>query len=818
MVGANELRIGASARYRPAEWLTPLASENGVIFLEDGAIGCLYEGILMPGVDAQVQAAQVAVLKQGYPAGTVMQCIQRGDADLRQAVEDYRNARADYALAELAPDRARMRDIAISFMERRGAFLEAGAKTPPLGDTGALALDVRLFFTLRVPIKGHPFPSDEDLADFAELREKMTGALEAAGQILRPITAMEEILGVYRWYFDPYGDRDTSYNPHATIKDQVVPPGTHVRRQLRQLRIKRPTTGQVFARTLVVSGFPKRTNLRVVNPLAGDPSGLGAQIGLPYALTTTIHFPDQGSKVSGFRQKQAVINQQAFGPMLKWSPVLAAKKEGFDCMGAALDGGDIAVEMSMTLTMYHTSPARLNKATARVLGHYNTLQFRTFNEWFITWATFLNQLPLQASPETIKGTYRFVTMSAEMAAQFLPIIGDWLGYGSAMKLHTRRLRPASYDVFHRANKNKNWLLFAESGAGKSFAVERIIQDHLSLGDEIVIIDRGRSHVKSTAAAGGQVIEFLPDSKICLNGFTNVTDIDEEIGMHQASIGKMVSPSKPATDQQNARIVEAIKSVWANKGRSMGIDDIYRYFQAQADDPVALEMGRMLFPFSARGPYGHWFNGENNLDLYAPLICLELNGLERDKLLQDVVLMQLYLTINQRIYHGDDRVRKMVIGEEMGDLLPDEANAKFFAQLYSKSRKHSSSIGIVLQSLSQLYRTGYGAEIAASASTMFIMSQTQEAIQAAREKNWLVMSDAAFELLSTVHTRIGAHSYSEIFVKSDSGMGIMRLIESRFNQILFSTEGRERTDILAAVKEGRNVVEAIEDFMRAEGTL
>ncbi len=71
------------------------------------------------------------------------------------------------------------------------------------------------------------------------------------------------------------------------------------------------------------------------------------------------------------------------------------------------------------------------------------------------------------------------------------------------------------------------------------------------------------------------------------------------------------------------------------------------------------------------------------------------------------------------------------------------------------------------------------------------------------------------LLRTVRTIKGRAGYSEIYLRTEHGSGIARLVESRFNQILFSSEGRERDEILAALNRGDDVVQAVHEFIRGE---
>ncbi|WP_249185281.1 hypothetical protein [Burkholderia cenocepacia] len=233
---------------------------------------------------------------------------------------------------------------------------------------------------------------------------------------------------------------------------------------------------------------------------------------------------------------------------------------------------------------------------------------------------------------------------------------------------------------------------------------------------------------------------------------------------------------------------------------------------QHEDEHAIELARRLFPFSERGPYGNWFNGVNNLDTNAPIVSIELKDLEDNEMLQEVVLLQVMLTTQANMFKGDDNVEKMMIAEECGDLLKNYYFSKFAAAINSKVRKHRGSMGLIMQNLSQLYQSAFGAEIAASAATKFIMQQQGEAIEQAKDQKWLDLPGGTFELLKGVQTVKGRGGYSEVAVHAPGGFGIARLVESRFNQVLFETEGLEKTEILGAVERGEDVALAIDDFI------
>ncbi|AEA65759.1 TraC family protein [Burkholderia gladioli] len=792
-------------RESPSDLLLPMAQNDGTIFLDNQRIGTMLQCSLLAGADTRTQDSLISLLNDTYPADIMFQWVQMGVPDLREPLHQYQTRRAD----QDNPASQVARDLG----QRRVDFMAHSCEQPVLPLVNeARTLDVRLYLAITIPFKGLPYPTDQEVSEFKDMRERIRGSLQGA-RMASVVISMPVYLAVMRRYFDMYGGWDYYYDENKLLRDQIVPPRTRITPFRKWLRIAVPDRKKVFARMIAVNRFPKRTSLAVADMFAGDLDGIGTQIGLPYVLTTTVYIPDQSALSSKFRAKHTLINNQAFGPMLKWVPILAAKKEGHDCLGASLDRRQQPVQTSTVLTLFGHSTRELERRTSKIVAFYNSIQTQAYGEQYINVPTFFNQLPLHPSEQSINQTRRFHTMAAEHAAQFLPILGDWQGYGDGIVLHTRRMKLFFYDVFNKQlNPNFNWVLFAESGAGKSFLVQAMIRDYLSRGVRIYIIDKGQSHTKLVTINGGQVIRFHRHSNICLNPFTKVVEIEDDIGMLSAIIGKMASPRSQLPDHFESRIMQAIMSVWADMGPDMTPNDVYIWLNKQHEDEHAIELARRLFPFSERGPYGNWFNGVNNLDTNAPIVSIELKDLEDNEMLQEVVLLQVMLTTQANMFKGDDNVEKMMIAEECGDLLKNYYFSKFAAAINSKVRKHRGSMGLIMQNLSQLYQSAFGAEIAASAATKFIMQQQGEAIEQAKDQKWLDLPGGTFELLKGVQTVKGRGGYSEVAVHAPGGFGIARLVESRFNQVLFETEGLEKTEILGAVERGEDVALAIDDFI------
>jgi len=69
-------------------------------------------------------------------------------------------------------------------------------------------------------------------------------------------------------------------------------------------------------------------------------------------------------------------------------------------------------------------------------------------------------------------------------------------------------------------------------------------------------------------------------------------------------------------------------------------------------------------------------------------------------------------------------------------------------------------------------------------------------------------------LKTVHSVPG--KYSEIMIYVNQSIGIARLVVDRFSQVLFSTSGTERSEVMKALEDGMSPVEAIDSYIERNG--
>src|SRR5260363_292961 len=142
------------------------------------------------------------------------------------------------------------------------------------------------------------------------------------------------------------------------------------------------------------------------------------------------------------------------------------------------------------------------------------------------------------------------------------------------------------------------------------------------------------------------------------------------------------------------------------------------------------------------------------------------------------------TGSQAVFMGNRDRKKLVIIDEAWDLLKAGEVSTFIEHAYRKFRKYDGSVVIATQSLNDLYSSPVGVAIAENSAHKFLLGQTAEAVESLRASKRLDLPESGYSALKTVHTLAGV--YSEIFIQSETGCGIGRLVVSDFQKLLYST--------------------------------
>ncbi|QKE37375.1 type IV secretion system protein TraC [Ferrovum myxofaciens] len=779
--------------------------ETGVFFLQseskpkpESRLGMMWSSPPMIGADDGTMERFRSVFSTPFPVGTFIQIGLMSMPDVSSSVNAYVNAKVS--------DVKLLREMAV----RRGQFI-SDASIIPLKELNEVTLtSQRVLVSITIPCDEDP--GEDVFKDFIDNAQKVRDGLFAAGLRLQQVNA-EGWLAIMRRFFDKKHDDDHSIADFTPLREQVFSPGNDFEIRKNEIVFN---DAEYFARFLSVKFFPRKTSLGIMNMIVGDPKGSANQITEPFWMATTIHYIKTEDKINKIRQKHMIMLNQSFSNVISSIPLFAHKKRGLDMMMNEVEGnGAILVEMNFTITLFSDNEKRTGGLIGALSAWANSFGLELVEDKRILCPLFFNILPFGQTSEGIKKLFRFHTMTVNQSIQFLPVLGDWTGSGNGASsiMMTRRGRPVLFDPYD-SSTNYNGVVFAEPGGGKSFVAQQVLVcDVLGQGGKVWAIDQGRSYQKLCSVVGGQFIEFSDESNICLNPFTFVQDIEEEMDMLKAVFAKMAAPEAGLDDFRMSVLEQAIKATWDHYTSNSSVSEVANWCTAQPDQRIT-DIGQQLYPFTRHGSFGRWFDGKANVDFTADFVVLELQELSAKKTLQQVVLMLLLHRIGVEMYFDKTNRKKVVLVDEAWSLFDDPVVGQGIAAGFRKVRKHDGAMWVITQSIADLYESPNGRVIIDNCAWQIILQQRSESIEAAVKTGRLGLDPYAKDMLKSVHTLPGR--FSEMMIRRGSDeWGIVRFVADRFSQILFSTKGWERNEVLAVAQSGGDVAAFINSKIAEE---
>lgn len=758
-------------------------------------------------------AAKLSLLMQmNWPAGTLMQFSHYASPDLIKVTTQYRD------------ERRHLTDPVLRGMtDEHVKFIRNGAYQPIDKASGVRLRDSRVVITVMMPVKGAE-PTKQEMQLARDLRIGFEQALQSANVGFERLTPkiylrfMEAILNQGNqaaWKDSPL----TAYDDKEPICAQILDPGSTIEVDNHGLWLG----GNTRVRVLSPKRYPDMLHFGMAMRYLADPMQGARGIRENALITLNVFFPEQESAKGKLEKGAMWATHQNSTPIARFISFFREKKQSLDAVLDELKQGDRVVRCYISMALFNQGAGDDPKsreeteqksiaATMNAKAYWREFGFQMMEDSHMVLPMFSQLLPFASDEGMVEALERYKTMSGKHATYLMPIMGQWRGTGTPLfTLFARdgQVQPISmWDT----DGGMNFLVAAQTGMGKSVFAQNLLQAMRSINGRAWVIDVGDSYRNLCGVLGGQYINFGADKPICINPFPLVKDFKEEVDMLAAMVAIMAAPKAGLNDFQTSGIKRVLSEAYAAKGASMTIDDLADALKAE-DRPELRDLGLQLFSFTSAGEYGKYFNGPNTVDVTNPFTVLELGALKSMQHLQRVVLLSLMYQIGQSIYMGDRSTRQVLLVDEAWQLLASDETSDFIEKAYRQFRKHDASVGIVTQSVRDIFKTKGGQAISANSSFYFLLGQKADEIDAVKEAKQLPFGDWGYDILKTVHT--APKQYSEILSVTPYGMGVGRLVLSNFQKILFSTKAEDVVKLQRLQQQGLSLVDAIRERMREE---
>ena len=794
--------------------LIPILAYDEDRFLFYGEDHSLSFGFLcrgLPGGDERLEQRLRALLGESWPDEAILQICLVSNPNLFHEFEDARSLRRGKATGVLK-----------EVIESRISYLGGAVDSSFTGQSGLMLRRFDVFVVGKIRARGAPL-EEEELDEAAKLRWRIEFALKGCQMMpqiidrhrfVQQLGALVNRSGAGAWRVLG-GDQARD---DLLLSEQVFDRGT-------DLRVDRDGLWLDDVRVSVLSPktYPRALPFGSAGYYVGDPVAGSRGLRGSFMVTLNIFFPGVQKTQSSITTRRNYLVSQASGPIARWMPHIGIRARDMEALLASVEAGFRPVRAALSLVLFSAASGtggrfeqRCDDALTRAeadqsgaIAFWAESMFTLMRDRFIALPAFINALPFCADREAVRDLGRYRTMTTQHVARLAPVFSDWAGTGTgSLSLVSRNGALMGICLFD-SGTNFNATIAAESGSGKSFLANEIIASYLSQGAMVWVIDVGRSYQNLCEMLEGRYVD-IGEEGICFNPFPLIRNYDEEVDILEAVVAAMASPTEMLTDLQRSELARTMRELFDARATAMTIDDIAERLLTSPDERVR-DVGTRLYQFTSKGQYGRYFNGPNTVSFGGGFSVLELENLRSRKHLQRIVLLMLIYVIQQEMYQGDPAHRKLVLIDEAWDLLTDGEVGKFIETGYRRFRKYNGAAVTITQSMADFYSSQVGEAIVTNSANMFLLGQKPETIDQLKAAGRLVLSGFGTEVLKTVHTVPG--SYSEIYVRTDRGEGVGRLIVSEFNRLLYSTRPADRAAVNEFRRQGLPIVEAIHAVLK-----
>jgi conjugal transfer ATP-binding protein TraC len=308
-------------------------------------------------------------------------------------------------------------------------------------------------------------------------------------------------------------------------------------------------------------------------------------------------------------------------------------------------------------------------------------------------------------------------------------------------------------IFDRFSlENGNSVVFAKSGAGKSFSVKLEALRSMMFGTEVFIIDPENEYERMCDAVAGAYVRLSLSSATRINPFDlpKVIDTDEADNALRSNLITLHGLLRLMMGGAQAQIQAGNSSVMMpalapNEEADLDAALIETYAKAgitndplthTATPPTISDLYDTLLHMGGTGPqlaqrlrkytsgtFAGIFSQQSNIDINNPMVVFNIRDLE-----DELRPVAMYIVLNY-IWNKtkSDQRRRILIVDEAWQLMKYEDSANFLFSLAKRARKYNLGITTITQDVEDFMGSRMGRAIVANASMQFLLKQSPSAV-------------------------------------------------------------------------------------------
>ena len=526
----------------------------------------------------------------------------------------------------------------------------------------------------------------------------------------------------------------------VAIRDLIAPSAFLVESSYVQL-------GKVFLRTIFVITYPRYISVGWSSPILNLNVTMDISMFF-YPINAAIILKQLKKKV-GALEAQITADSEKGAPR---DPIRETALRDIEQLRDDLtQGTEHFFQFAFYVTIYAKSKDELDKLSQDVDNLFGSKLIYNKSVLFQAEQGFVSTLPLGIDELNVA----FNMNSSPIASSF-PFISSELSSDDGILYGINR-HNNSLILFDRFSlQNANMVVFATSGAGKSYTVKLEVLRSLMMGTDVIIIDPEMEYSHLCEAVGGTYINISLASESKVNPFDLPRPVGQQVSTEDIIRGAVITLKGLVkimfgnlTPQEDSLVDRALLETYAKKDITPTSDlatveppimqDLLDVFEGmQGAETLVLKLRKFT-----EGTFAGLFNSPTNVNMHSQLVVFSVRDLE-----DELRPMAIYTLVNY-IWNivRSERKKRLLIIDEAWWLMMHEDSAKFIYALVKRCRKYYLGVTTITQDVNDFLHSQYGQAIVTNSALQLLLRQSPASIDMI-QKTFLLTEGEKYLLLES----------------------------------------------------------------------
>ena len=509
--------------------------------------------------------------------------------------------------------------------------------------------------------------------------------------------------------------------------------------------------GDTLAQTIFIMAYPRYLHSNWFSPIIN--------IDMPLDISMFIHPIDtydilKTLKKNATRVESQIHIEQAKG--LIRDPAMETAIEDIDNLRDKLQQGtEKFFRFGIYITIYGKSEKEVDKLTQSVEAILEAQLVYVKPAVFKVEQGFNSTLPL-ANDELDVGT----SMNSAPLSTTFPFVSSTLSSNTGILYGINR-HNNSLIIFDRFNmENANMVVFAKSGAGKSYTIKLEILRSLMLGTSVIVIDPENEYKHLAETVGGSFLKISLNSDNHLNPF-DLPHIQEEddpedifrnniaslLGLLHLMLGN-ITPEEDSILDQAIRETYAVLDITAQTNFNTLTKEDYptmsNLFQVlrsmDGGENLAIRMEKYT-----EGVFSGFLNNTTNIKVDNAMVVFNIRDMEEE-------LRPIAMYIVMQFIWNEMRTnmkKRLVLVDEAWVMMKYDDAASFIFGIAKRCRKYYTGLTTITQDVNDFLSSRYGKAIVTNSSIQLLLKQSPASMDIISETFYLTDQERFLLLESNV---------------------------------------------------------------------